>query len=79
MAGFPGRLRNDALKFTPLVSFYDDDLKSHYCDGLTYTVRPGNEVLAGKVRDWLDSGKVRIVDAAELGPVARLSGRGSIN
>lgn len=47
------------MQFTPNKDFHDDELRSDYCVGLSYTVRPGNDVLAGKVADWLAEGLVR--------------------
>jgi hypothetical protein len=36
------------MKFTPTKDFWCEELKSQYCAGLTYTVRPANDpALAG--------------------------------
>ena len=47
------------MQFTPNQDFHDDDLRSDYCVGYSYTVRPGNDVLAAKVEGWLAAGMVR--------------------
>lgn len=49
------------MQFTPLEDFHDPDLRSDYCAGLTYTVRPGNTALAAKVEKWLTEGRVQVV------------------
>ena len=54
------------MQFTPLKNFHDDDLRSDYCVGLSYTVRPGNERLATKVEKWLAEGKVRVGNADNI-------------
>jgi len=70
------------MQFTPLKDFHDADLRSHYCVGLSYTVRPGNDKLAKKVEAWLADGKVRLgAPDAAAGPQAgsaRVSGTGTV-
>lgn len=46
------------MKFTPTKSFWSADTKSQYEQGLSYTVRPGNEKLAKLVAKWATEGKV---------------------
>lgn len=53
------------LRFTPLEDFIDAELKSAYCVGLNYTVRPGDNLLAVKVEQWLSEGKVLLATESE--------------
>lgn len=67
------------MKFTPLKNFKDEDLRSEYVRGLTYTVRPGNEVLAAKVQAWLLEGKVAIGEApSQPANPARIKGKAKV-
>lgn len=66
--------------FHPLVDFSDQDLRSAYLVGYSYTVRPGNDFLAAKVAKWLEEGKVRVGPPknAETAP-AKVSGTGTVS
>lgn len=64
------------INFTPLVDFHDDDLRSDYCVGLSYRIRPGNERLAAKVEQWLAEKKVRL-GVADNQPAATAKVRGA--
>lgn len=67
------------MQFTPLKNFHDDDLRSSYEVGLSYTVRPGNKTLAEKVEGWLSDGLVRLGAPDSPQPTAaRLKGAGKI-
>lgn len=61
--------------FRPLETFEEPRLKSTYMKGLLYTVRPGNELLASFVEDWLKDGRVELVTEI-LGK--RVSGSGKV-
>jgi hypothetical protein len=67
------------MQFTPLKDFHDADLRSDYCVGCNYTVRPGNAALAEKVEAWVTDGKVRIgnADNSKAGE-ARITGAGKV-
>lgn len=69
----------DNVNFTPLQDFHDEDLRSSYCVGLNYTIRPGNDLLAAKVATWLEEGKV-VLGTAEGSDTARseVSGAGIV-
>jgi hypothetical protein len=56
--------------FTALVTFYSPETNSTYIEGLGYTVRPGNHVLAELVKGWLSEGKVSLG-----GPESRIEGK----
>lgn len=45
--------------FIALEDFKDDELRSEYCRGLSYSVRDGNEVLAKKAEAWAQRGLIR--------------------
>lgn len=64
------------VKFTPLSDFYDEDLRSLYCAGLNYSVRPGNAKLAAKVDVWIAEKKVRL-GTADGGEVAKATVKGT--
>lgn len=68
------------MYFTPTRDFHDNDLRSDYVAGLTYKVRPGNEVLAKKVEGWLKDGSVRLGGAEPQQPnAARVTGAGKVD
>lgn len=69
----------ESVIFTPLADFSDADLRSAYCVGLNYTLKPGNDALANKVEEWLAAGKVRLgaADGTKAGN-AKLSGTGTV-
>lgn len=67
------------MQFTPLKNFQDKELRSAYCVGLSYTVRPGNDLLAKKLTEWLDQGLVRLGAPDSPQPsAARVSGDGDV-
>ena len=39
--------------FKPTETFFSPEMNSEYVEGLTYTVRPGNEKLAKQVAKWV--------------------------
>lgn len=67
------------MDFTPLKDFTDEDLRSTYCVGLNYTVKPGNERLAAKVAEWAAKGLVRQGTAGTgTAAEAKVTGRGTV-
>lgn len=66
------------MQFTPLEDFFSEELKSQYCVGLSYTVRPGNAKLAALVPKWISEGKVRQGGPDGPAPIARVSGVGKV-
>lgn len=66
------------MQFTPLGNFTDDELMSSYLVGLSYTVRPGDVLLAAKVPEWLKQGKVRLGAPDAKDTVARVTGAGKV-
>lgn len=60
------------MKFTALKDFWDEELKSQYCEGLSYTVRPKDDLLRSKIQGWLDEGKIVLGDAS----TAQVTGEG---
>lgn len=46
------------MTFVALTDFYSDELKSQYCKGLTYTIRPDNNALAVQAKRWANDGKI---------------------
>lgn len=68
------------MNFTPTQDFNDEDLRSSYIKGLNYTVRPGNDLLAAKVEQWIKDGKVRKGTADNSQPgAASMKGTGTVN
>jgi hypothetical protein len=63
------------MKLQALKDFYSDVLKSHYCAGLYYTVRPGNDVLRREAMQWEKDGLIQIVDARPVGAVIKGVGK----
>lgn len=49
------------MRFAPQEDFEDEATGTMLCVGLTYTVKPGNDALAAKVRKWVNEGKVVVV------------------
>lgn len=61
------------IHFRPTEQFEWWDGQKHmatYLTKFTYVVRPGNDKLAAKVKEWLDSGKVQLVAGPAAGSVA---------
>jgi len=65
------------MQFTPLKNFFSPELKSEYCLGLSYTVRPGNELLASLLPEWVDSGLVKL-GGPDVQPTEKISGSGNV-
>ena len=63
------------MRFRALKTFECEEVRSTYVTGLTYTVREGNEILAGLVEDWIKQGRVEIVDNSVK---ARVAGSGRV-
>lgn len=63
-------------KFRALETFTCEVLNCGYYAGMTYTVREGNEALAGRVDGWLADRLVELVDDA---PSASTAGSGEVN
>ena len=49
------------FEFTPIQDFYSDELKSWYVNGLRYTVRESDPVLASFISEWILLGKIKLV------------------
>lgn len=67
------------MRFRALQTFDSVEVRSRYVTGLSYTVRPGNDLLAGLVKIWLPEGKVEVIterDATER--KARITGSGKV-
>ena len=52
------------MKFTPLVDFRSEELKSEYCVGLSYTIRTPR--LAELAKQWEREGKIKFVNGASV-------------
>lgn len=66
------------IQFTPLKDFTSEELRSVYCAGLSYTIRPGNKKLAELVQVWLKEGKVRLGPPDVPMESAKVSGEGTV-
>lgn len=66
------------MDFTPLKDFYDEDLRSCYCVGLNYRVRPGDAVLIQKLPQWVEAGMVRPGTADAPIAAAAVKGAGQV-
>ena len=69
-----------ARGFRALVDFRCDELNCPYTEGLTYTVRVGNDALGERVEQWVADGIAEWTHD-EDGPAfgAVLSGAGTVN
>jgi hypothetical protein len=50
------KLAAQPIRFKILKDFYEKELKSHYNKDMSYTLRPGNTLLAKHLQDWIDKG-----------------------
>ena len=67
------------IEFTPTEHFWSESMRSQYCTGLKYTIKPGLDKLAGEVEKWLADGKVVLIDpSAPKGAEARIFGAGMV-
>jgi hypothetical protein len=78
------------VQFTPNRDFWDDDLKSQYCVGLSYAVKDYIDPTTGKVvkaqdcllfkklDGWLASGEVRLGGPDVESAHALISGSGTV-
>lgn len=63
-------------KFVPLQDFYSPELKSQYCAGLVYTIRPQDAALHALVHEkWLPADMVSL-DVARVQAV--MAGAGAV-
>ena len=51
------------IKFRALEDFFSTEMKSQYCAGMLYTIRPQDVVLGNESAKWLSEGKIEIVNA----------------
>ncbi len=63
------------IHFRALETFDSEATRSTYVRGLTYTVRPGNELLARLVETWIGEDKVEIIRPPDK---ARIGGHGKV-
>ena len=63
----------ETVRFRALRTFEEPALRSGYVEGLSYTVRPGDDLLRRFMMDWLDKGWVEEID-----PDAKIIGFGSV-
>ncbi len=67
------------MRFKALGTFKSEEMRSTYVAGLSYTVRPGNDLLARHVAAWVSEGKVEIIpEHAVTERQAFVSGQGVI-
>jgi hypothetical protein len=59
--------------FTVIDGFKDEELKSEYVAGMSYTARDEDELLLGFIDQWIEEGKVR-----EGGPQAQVTGTAEV-
>lgn len=68
------------MKFRALETFKSEEMRSTYMVGLSYTVRPGNDLLARHVAAWVSEGKVEVIpEHAVTERRAFLSGQGVVS
>lgn len=65
------------MRFKAKQDFFSDELKSQYVEGMSYTVRPGNTLLAGLAAEWKDDGRIEWIDQAT--PEAQVGGTGMVS
>lgn len=67
------------IRFMANEDFYCEELKSAYVTGLSYTIRPHNQVLHDFVHDhWLPEGKVTLFDGMYPPGVKVIAGVGTV-
>ncbi len=67
------------MRFNALETFRSEEMRSTYMAGLSYTVRPGNDLLARHVAAWVSEGKVEVIpEDAMTERKARVSGHGVV-
>lgn len=66
------------MQFTVLEDFFSKELKSQYCKGLSYNVRPADAVLAELVPQWVEEGKVRL-GGVDTPPAGKNNGAGNVH
>ena len=64
----------DPVCFRALSTFVCEETRSTYVEGSFYTVRPGNDLLAGLMADWLKQGTVEVVELK-----SKISGQGKVS
>lgn len=63
-------------RFVCLKQFECEKTGSIYVKGYKYTVRPGNEVLAKRLKKWIKEGKASIVSRTD--GTAKSTGQGKV-
>lgn len=51
------------IRFTIIHDFYEKELKSHYLKGMSYTLKPGNKLLAKHLKTWVEDGLAALDDS----------------
>ncbi len=65
-------------QFVALKTFFSSEFKSEYVEGLTYTIRPGNDKLAELATKWAEEGKIAfggIVTEGKVGGTGDVTGK----
>lgn len=66
------------MKFRAIQDFFSEETRSQYCEGLTYTVRTEDEVLAGLLQQWVKDGMIEVIDPNQEPPMAEVQARGDV-
>jgi len=65
------------VRFKALETFRSEELRSTYQTGLSYTVRPGNDLLARHAKTWVSEGKIEVISESAA-TEAFVSGQGVV-
>jgi hypothetical protein len=63
------------MRFKVKRDFHSPELKSQYVKGLSYMVRPGNDLLAKMVPQWLSEGKIETLDSPQVQVEIKATGK----
>lgn len=64
------------MRFQALETFDSPETRSTYVKGFSYTIRPGNEILARLAKDWLGRGMIEMHPGSE--PPSNVAGQGIV-
>lgn len=66
-------------QFRVLKTFESPLFKSTYVEGMLYTIRPGNDLLATHAEDWRESGLIEYVESdGGHQPPLKIAGQGTV-
>jgi hypothetical protein len=61
------------IRFRALEEFFSPEMRSQYCAGMIYSIRPQDALLMNEASNWLNEGKIEIIEAE-----SKISGTGKV-